>query len=181
MIKASELLHGDVLLYDYKGRENFFTRSIRFITGNKYIHSGIVIKWCNKMYVFEQLNIRVTVKINEYKVHPNETILCMRPKFKVKKIGFSELMLPKTYGYISIFDCLVNHAIGRVTFGKWKYRPVFKRLLRTKTIICSALNAEVLDLKNHVDWCTYHEVVEPDDYYNNSQDFMNMGPIDWSA
>ena len=52
------------------------------------------------------------------------------------------------------------------------------RLFNTKNIVCSALVAQTLRLKEVTKWCKYPEVIEPDDYSNHPETFTFIGILD---
>jgi len=178
-MKSSDLMHGDVLLYERKKNISFMVRGIRFVTGNKFTHSGFIVEVEGNKYVINQLNRREKTHLSIYEPLPGEVIHCVRPTFAIPPQDEDELLNRRTYGYLSIIDCLINHGLCRISFGKWSYRPLLKRLFNTKTVICSTMVADALNLKKNTQWCRYHEVVEPDDYANYANDFMYVGIIDW--
>jgi len=179
-MKFSDLKHGDVLLYEHKKKASLFVRGIRFITGSRIEHCGIVLDVDNQKFILEQMSERMHSYLPFYYAKPGEVIHCVRPKFAIPEMDNKTLCKRIDYGYLSICDCLLNHLFGRITFGNWVYRPMLKRWFNTQTIICSTLVATALKLNNNVKWCNYLEVVEPDDYWNHTEDFMYIGIVDWS-
>jgi hypothetical protein len=178
-VKPSDLMHGDVLLYERKKNISLMVRGIRFVTGNKFTHSGFVVEVERNRYIVNQLNYRQKTHIDIYEPLPGEVIHCVRPTFAIPEQDEDELFYRRAYGYLSIMDCLINHAMGRISFGHWTYRPLLKKLFNTRTVICSTMVADALNLKKNTQWCRYYEVVEPDDYANHSENFMYVGIVDW--
>ena len=178
-IPASDLRHGDVLLYEHKRNQSLFVRGIRLITGSKFSHVGIVQDVSYTKLILEQLSEREYSDFHFYKPDVGEVIHIVRPRFPVPPTD-SRLINHQGYGHWGIVDCLINHALGRLLFGKWTYRPMLS-LLKPDNIICSALVATVLRLNFSAPWCSYLQVVEPDDYYNHAETFQYLGIVDWAA
>lgn len=177
-MKPSELKHGDVLLYIYKKKASILVKFIRLICGNKYVHASVVCEIDKRNYILEQSFERIHSYIPAYTVFEEEEIHCYRPKFIIPSYVIGNFKR-KPYGYLGIIDCAINHLLRRVTFGHWEYKPMLSRLFNTKNIVCSALVAQTLRLKEAVEWCKYLEVVEPDDYSNHTENFTFIGILDW--
>lgn len=173
MIQKSDLKHGDVVLYEHRTHQSLLARCIRLITGSKYTHAGIILMINGSPVIFEQLGRRIYRFVELYNVDLGEHAYIYRPKFKVPGTDRS-LFKYKTYGYLKLVDCLINHFFSLFYF-QHEYKPYLGKYAKTK--ICSQLVADCLDLKNKVDWCKYHEVVEPDDYANHDENFLFMGQL----
>lgn len=173
MIQKSDLKHGDVVLYEERSHQSFIVRAIRLITGSKYTHAGIVLMINGSPVIFEQLDRRIYRFVELYNLDIDEHVYVYRPNFVAPGTD-RNLLKYKKYGYIKLVDCLINHFIGLFNLNH-RYRPYLSKY--TKNKICSQLVADCLDLKNHVNWCDYHEVVEPDDYANHENDFKYMGNL----
>ena len=179
-MKFSELLHGDVLLYEHRKKANFITKAIRLVTGSQYVHCGIVLEIDRKKYILEQMTERMHSYTPLYYNFDGEVIHCVRPTFAIPEINEYKVCQRYNYGYHGIVDCLINHFLGRISFGLWEYKPLLTRLIKTERTICSTLVARILDLQNNTKWCKYPEVVEPDDFGNHVEDFVYVGTVEWS-
>lgn len=179
-INASELKHGDVLLYERKKYIGILPRLIRIIIGNKMTHAGIVMEVDNKKFVLEQLTPRMHSYLPFYYALPGEVIHCVRPKFTSPSIVLNKFFEREKYGNLAIIDCAINHFIGLFLSDKWKYRPILAKLFKSKRIICSALVAKILRLELNTNWCNNYRVVEPDDFINHCEDFSYLGIINWN-
>jgi hypothetical protein len=176
----TELQHGDVLLFNRRQHQTITERLIRLITGSQYTHCGIVVKVDGQLYVLEQMTERMHSRLDFYYAKLGEVIVCARPKFEIdQNINILDFYR-ENYGYTNIIDCALNHLFGRVTFGKWEFKPILVPRIKASTIICSALVATVLQLDKHAAWCKYVGVVEPDDYYNHAETFNILGTIDFA-
>lgn len=180
IVNASDLQHGDVLLYEHKKYATFLSRLIRIIIGNKMTHSSVIIKVDNRKFVLEQLAIRTHSYLPFYYAFEGETIHCIRPKFTPPSIMLNSDFERQKYGNLAIIDCAINHFIGLITDGRWKYRPILAKLFNSKRIICSALVAKILRLDLNTKWCNDYHVVEPDDFINHCEDFNYLGIINWN-
>ena len=174
-MKASELLHGDVLCYTHKNNPSFIQRCIRLIEGNQIIHCSIVRKVDGKMFILEALNERIHSYVPFYTVEPNEEICCFRPSFSIPQVEESIYFKREPYGYACILDSLFNHTLSLVTHKRWKFRPMFN----SKYLDCSALVAKMLDLENNTNWCDSYLIVEPDDFATHPEHFTYMGVVEW--
>lgn len=179
-IAASRLQHGDVLLYEHRKHVNFFRLGIRLITGSRFTHCGVIqqdMSNPNNFFVLEQLTERTHSWLPFYYAEDGEVIHVVRPVFTPPILN-SEHFQRKPYGYLSIIDCLINHFLGRITFGKWIYKVILAK--KSTNIVCSSVVGKVLDLPNNVSWCTDIKLLEPDDYFNHWKDFQYLGEIDWT-
>lgn len=171
----SDLKYGDVLLYVESPKySSILVKNIRLITGSKYTHSAIYIDDGNK-FILEQLLLRVITFVYDYKLEVGEEVYIVRPKFEVKEIN-EDLYKHKPYGIFSILDDALNHLLGRLTFGNWTKKCILGRF--SSNITCSALVAECLNLANNVNWCYDNRIVEPDDYFNHTEDFDFLGRLE---
>ena len=176
---SNELMHGDVLLYEYKKRASFLTRCIRLITGNKFIHSSIVRKIDGKLFILEALSSRLHSYVPFYYTYLGEVIHCFRPKFPIPDVIEKPYFVPETYGFLCVADSLLNHTLGRVTFRKWEYKPFLQQFFNATHTDCSVLVAEMLDLEKNTDWCKFNRVVEPDDFSLHPETFEYLGIVEF--
>lgn len=177
-MKVGDLRHGDVLMFEYRRYDKLIPRAIRLVTGSHITHVGIVQEVFGVKVVLEQLSLRTHTLLNFYPRNSGEKIEVARPNFNVPKVN-KYLFIPEKYGYWSIVDCLINHALGQVPFLKWEYRPFFTKWTKTRKENCSNLVAHALDLSKNVPWCKFPDVVEPDDFYNHTETFTNLGTLEW--
>ena len=177
-INASDLKHGDVLLYRWRSGQSFYERGIRLVTGSQYVHCGIVQDTVLDRVVLEQLTKRTFTSVAAYRGEDGAEIVAVRPVFKVP-VTKAPLLNNNAYGYAAIVDSLVNHLMGRLSKG-WTPRPIFGSE-DASTVDCATLVARALDLPTKTTWCKYTEVVEPDDYYNHTETFMPLGTVVWGA
>ena len=178
-MKASELKHGDILLYEEGRQATTASRLIRLVTGSKFTHVSIVQEIYRIKFVLEQLGERTHSYVPLYYVAPGEVVHCVRPKFTPVKATV-KIFERKPYGYWSICDVAINHFIG--LFNKnWVYRPWFMRWVKNPNIDCSILVGEALNLKDEASWCNHLGVLEPDDFYNHTETFEYLGVVEtWS-
>jgi hypothetical protein len=181
MIKSSDLMHGDVLLYKHNLRKSsFIVKCIHLITGADVEHASIIWEVDRNKYVLEQLPERTHSLLKFYYELPGEDIIAVRPLFPIPDQDDKEMFRRENYGYSSIIDCLLNHAMGRITFGHWKYRPIIRKYYQKELINCSGLVALMLKLTENVEWCKYPSVVEPGTILSHGESFIWLGPVDWS-
>ena len=175
----TQLQHGDVLIYEHKSHQSFLVRAIRLITGSKFVHAAVVVKVNEELYILEQQQQRMHSRIDFYYAFVGEVIHCVRPKFEVDtNINILDFYR-ENYGYINILDCLLNHTVSILTLKHWVFKPILVKLFRTKTIVCSALVAKVINLFSHAAWCKHITTIEPDDYYNHKETFDYLGIVVW--
>ena len=79
-MRASELRHGDVLIYNWGKNASLATQGIRIITGNKYTHCSVIQEVAGNKFVLEQLNERSHSFLPFYYAREGEEIRCLRPK-----------------------------------------------------------------------------------------------------
>lgn len=178
-MKASDLLHGDVLLFDWRAHQSIYERGIRLITGSRFVHCAIVqsiVLMANEdgmPYVFvnhvlEQLQERRCEPVELYKPDPQCSIICVRPKFT--PLSFNAGFVNHAgYNYWSIADSLINHFLHRLTLKRWRFWPMLTKL-KPDLCDCSQLVADVLGMAR---W----DICEPDDFINSS--FDNLGAVEW--
>ena len=176
-ILSTELRHGDVLCYTYRTHQSIFARGIRLITGSQFVHVGVVLETPSGMIILEQLGERAFNLKDLYHSMPGEDVFAVRPRFTPFAATYG-LIDRSDYGYLAIVDCLLNHALARLTFGAWKYRPVISRL-QPNRVMCSTLVAQVLKLPLFAPWCKHTAVVEPDDFFNHTETFEHLGYVQW--
>jgi len=169
-----------VLLYTHhRTGQSLMVRGIRLVTGSRYVHCAVVQDFGYTKLVLEQLGERTFTDLRLYRDDAGEHIYVARPAFDPPKPPRGAFFQKIAYGYLGIVDCLINHAICRLSWGKWVYRPMLGRLT-PRNIICSTLVAQVLDLSRNTTWCKCPAVVEPDDYYNHRESFSFLGEVDWT-
>ena len=180
-IPASQMLVGDALLFDYRSAQTFVERGIRLITGSEFVHIATVEQPredCTKIVMEAISPRRLFEEVPLYAGVPGDTVVhLLRPKFPVEPLDFT-LLARETYGYLNVLDCLLNHAIDRVTLRHWRYRAMLSHLTPNQ-LDCSALVAKRYQLWKHAPWCTDFRVLEPDDYYNRNESFDYLGQVAW--
>lgn len=146
-LEKKELMIGDTILFHYD--ESFFSRAISKITKCKYAHvAGVYEIKENRVclgeasgqgYVFNWYNID---GIFNDRIFDEKRFLILRPKKKINKAKFKEMMLNKIgkpYGWIDIFSIAI-------------YYFSFKLIkLNTEMIdkdICSEAQAECIKYSN---------------------------------
>ena len=174
-----ELQHGDVLLYEHRNKQSLVTRIIHLITGSKFVHVSVVVRVADELYVLEQHSERLHSRLDFYYPFVGEVIYCVRPKFQVPSTVNVFDFYREDYGYTSILDSLINHLFGRLSFGKWKTKPILVKLFKSRNIICSTLTARVLQLSTNCSWCKYTSTLEPDDFATHPETFEHLGVVDW--
>jgi len=177
-MKASELQHGDVLLYDWRSHASLTTQGIHLITGNQNTHCSVVQNIDGILFVLEQLDERTHSFLPFYYAFEGETIQCMRPKFSVPP-AVQDNFTRNPYGYWCIADAMLNHFIG--LFSNRPYKPRIVNLVGSKNIDCSVLVGKALNLQEVCDWCYDVSILEPDDYTKHPESFDDMGIVDWSS
>lgn len=177
-MRASELRHGDVLIYNWGKNASLATQGIRIITGNKYTHCSVIQEVAGNKFVLEQLNERSHSFLPFYYAREGEEIRCLRPKFippPPDQTNFTR----DPYGYFCIADALLNHFIN--LFSKRPYKPRIVGFFKSKNVDCSVLLGRALKLQDNCAWCYDISVLEPDDFINHPESFSDVGIIDWSS
>lgn len=175
-----DLQHGDILLYENSKRQTFYGRSIRLITGSKFVHCAIVMtklasgKQLNCKLFLEQLSCRMLSVGEIYTRDAGEKIFVVRPLLDTPGPLTKEFAKPESYGYFCITDSLINHFIA-LFYKKWQFRSFLG--LRSNKIDCSALNALILNSSYSI-YFANPKIVEPDDFYNHEEMFKHMGYLD---
>ena len=176
-MNASDLQHGDVLLYDWVKNASIDARGIRLIEGSKYTHCSVVQEIEGIHFVLEQLGERMHSYLPFYYAETGEEITCFRPKFKAPEANQNSFTR-NPYGYLSILDALINHFIG--LFSNKRYKPWMMTFFKSKNVDCSILVGKVLELESNAQWCYDINVLEPDDFYRHPESFEDLGTIDWT-
>jgi hypothetical protein len=181
MIKSSDLMHGDVLLYKHNlRRSSFIVRGIHFITGADVEHASIIWEVDRIKYVLEQLSERTHSLLKFYYELTGEDIIVVRPLFPIPEQDDKKMFRRENYGYSTIIDSLLNHGMGRISFGYWTYKPIVRKYYEKELTDCSGMVALMLKLTKNTDWCKYPSVVEPGTYLQHPESFLLLGPVDWS-
>ena len=175
-MKASELQHGDVLVYSWRKNASFMARVIRLITGNKVTHCSVVVEYESNKFILEQMGERMHSFLPLYYAMDGEKISCMRPKFIVPPASY-EIFYRKPYGYLCTLDAMVNHFLG--LFSNKPYKPRLVNWFKSTNVDCSILVGTVLKLNENAEWCKCVEVIEPDDYIAHPEHFEDLGEIEW--
>lgn len=179
-IPASKLKHGDVLLYKYVSHASIIDKGIRLITGSFFVHTSVIQDIGYTKIVLEQLTAQRDFSVLEfYRPDAYVEIHVVRPTFEPPETDKS-LINHASYGWVDIWDSLLNHLMGRITFGHWEKKPMLSK--NAKVVDCSTLNALALKaVTNCSSWCKYPSVVEPDDYFNHVESFDYLGRVDWES
>ena len=177
-MKASELQHGDVLLYDWRSHAAITTQGIRLVTGNANTHCSVVQEIYGNKFVLEQLGDRMHSFLPFYYAMEGEEITCFRPKFPPPPADPTNFTR-NPYGYLCIADALLNHCIG--LFSKRRYKPRIVNLFKSKNIDCGVLVGRVLELEENASWCYDVAILEPDDFIKHPESFSNFGVVDWRS
>lgn len=184
-----DLLPGDILLHTDK-TPGFGARGVRLFTGSKFSHCSVVLQGGHVLEQWTRRRIHTDVRSYASLVlSQGEELFVVRPRFTV--VFEPEFIREgNLYGGWCILDALINHAIGRLYqlgwlksnqpewLGDGAYHPTafFSRM---GGLDCSALIAAVLGMGSRP-WCSDIRCVEPDDFANHTEDFDQLGVLDFS-
>lgn len=181
IISSSKLRHGDVLLYDHRIRHSsLFVDLIHFVTRAPFEHASIVWDVDGTLYILEQLEERIHSLLKFYYDLPNEKIFAFRPRFLIPTQDPKVMFRRESYGYSTIADCLTNHVMRGLTFGKWEPKPIIRKALGSQSIDCSGLVAQMLKLTETTSWCKYPSVVEPGTLAQHPESLLCLGEVIWN-